>query len=534
MALTVTAIEADLACNPYSTPGSTNTYAAIVVGTPDESYYITVARMTGYGFDCWRYTTHEVGWIYLTPYNGGSDGTGRIELTVAGDDIAWEIFVDGVSKASGTFTDLAAEQWDTAELWARWVGTTGDTARNLRTEVTANGVTSEWPWNNASELADWTAGDDALVLTGGYVTGPSSSTYGSAYKSTWPEVSPGTGHPSIIITHNKRAWDWRDACWFGLGGFVDGKRALEIDPGYRRFREEQLGLQYIQYAQHDPESEAEDELNYAKDANRLATEMGLCEGWQTTWLDPLNAAGNKDADDAYFAPSLHFWDVQHQRQSNLYGAVCVGTYHYAAGVPHDLYYTVFPRGKLCGLLYQGSARKRLTGLVWLYQCETAEGTYSRVGSYTPDAQGFWRTDALLEKGWYYGVSNQDLGATCAAISLSIAGVQVANREYSFVGIIKARVQAQGDIGMYVQPGTLVPGYAYPDSGGDLMHNRIIEGISVPGTAVLVDNSRTYAAARATSGGSVIYVIGAGAEDGLLYLFTSEDGGVSWDAQGAVG
>ena len=340
-------------------------------------------------------------------------------------------------------------------------------------------------------------------------------------------------HTSNITHHNKRPWDWHGSNWMYLCGQVDGKPALQVHPGFLHMRQE-WGLQGIQLRQHNPDLESEDDPTYAKTSARLAGELDWQEGFACTWQNPIIDSRNTDADNIALAGQMYWWDHQHQQQSSVNGAVCVGRYVWAYGVEHDLYYTGFPRGKVAGLLRQGGQRLRSTGAAWLYRCATSGGTYTRVGSFVPNTQGLWRTDAELEKGFYYGVAGWDCGATCAAAVLAVSGLQVANREYSFAGALGTRVQQKGEIGMYVQPGTMVPGFAWPNAAGDLMHRRITSGLFGVETAVTVDGSRAYVAAGATSGGSVIYVVGTALADGLVYGFSSEDGGVTWTAHGVVG
>ena len=337
----------------------------------------------------------------------------------------------------------------------------------------------------------------------------------------------GTGHPSIVFTHNKRAWGWRQDCWFGFGGFVDGKPALQVDPGYRRFREE-WGLQYIQYRQHDPGSPLTSALSYAKDLTRISTEMDLCEGWEASSSGAKDAAGNKDVDGIYFAPGLYWWDLQHQKESSVVGAVVTGIYKWQYGAEYDVYYTVFPRGKLAGLLYRGSARQRSTGAVWLYKCATSGGTYSRVGSFVPDAQGQWRTDPVLEKGWYYGLTNRDLGATAEAAALQISGEQVANREYTFAGIIRVPPTVSQGVAMFTDPAGLVPWTAWIDGDGAVKLFETDSGQATPGTVRTVDTSGDYDSVYVVGDSVNTWVDVRRTDDGTLWRFWSTDKGETWD------
>jgi hypothetical protein len=328
---------------------------------------------------------------------------------------------------------------------------------------------------------------------------------------------------STVLTHNKRAWDWPSECWFGFGALVDGKPALQVDPGYRHLREE-WGLQYIQLAANcalqDPPPDQDP--TYAKDLSRIYTEATLCEGWTGTWGAPVNAAGNQDADQICFAPAMYWWDLEHQHEDSVSGAVCVGTFKWAYGAEYDLYYTVYPRGKICGIATDPGwmARKRSeAGLVQLWRKPTG-GDWEWVAAIGTDAEGWYNSGPLLEKGYTYKVAGSD-------------EVGVANREFTFLrAIIASGVRRQ--IGMNCDPGVGTPGYAWPDANGYLWFNQIVDGVNVPGTAVLVDDNREYSGGSYDRQAGVLYVIGLGAADGLPYLFTSRDGGATWTAEGAVG
>lgn len=343
-------------------------------------------------------------------------------------------------------------------------------------------------------------------------------------------------HTPSVFHHNKRAWDWRSVCWFGLGGFVDGKPCWQSDDGFRRYREEFLGRQYIQFRQHDPDSEATDELSYAKDLSRIYTEVNWQEGFTASWLDPVNAAGNKDADDICFAPAMYWWDLQHQKESALSGAVCVGHYNWAYGAVHDVYYTVYPRGKVCGLAYAGGRRKRSSGTVWLYKSEQADGDYTRVEGCVSDVQGWWKSTPLLEKGWYYGVTGRDLGVTVLASDLQVSGIEVANREYTYAG--RVNVPQLGDaVAMTKHPAGLVK-YAAGLVNGSIIVYRLDDSSAHTWIALpTVDTSGDYDSVGVEHDGAEITVIARHADTQALWqwhtLTEGEPTGSGWSAPSAV-
>jgi len=340
-------------------------------------------------------------------------------------------------------------------------------------------------------------------------------------------------HTSRVFHHNKRAWDW-PGCAFGLGGFVDGKPCWQMDHGFRRYREEFLGLQYIQYRQHCPDIDPppEQDPTYAEDLSRIYTKVNWQEGFTATWNDPVNAAGNKDTDGICFAPTMYWWDLQNQEESALSGAVCVGHYNWAYGAVHDIYYTCFPRGKPCGLAYSGGRRKRSTGTVWLYKSQQADGDYTRVGSYVPDSQGFWRSDPQLEKGWYYGVAGRDLGATVLASALQSTGWEAVNREYTYTGIVK--LPATGDkVAMFRHPAGNVPWTAWIDINGVIKAAETFSGKNVLGTVLTIDSSGDFDSVDAETDGNTIYVDARNADTGFIHRWTSDDFGANWTPHGAI-
>ena len=345
-----------------------------------------------------------------------------------------------------------------------------------------------------------------------------------------------TAHTPSRWHHNKRAWDWT-SCWFGLGAFADGKPCWQMDHGYRRYREELLGLQYIQFRQHDPDSSATDDLSYAEALSRIYTKVNWQEGFTATWLDPVNAAGNKDADGICFAPTMYWWDLQHQQESSLSGAVCVGKYYAVYGAVHDVYYTAFPRGKVCGLAYSGGRRKRSSGTVWLYKCATAAGDYTRVGSYVPDVQGFWRSDPMLEKNWFYGVAGRDLGATVLAADLQTSGWQVANREYTYAG--RVNVPQTGDaVAMTKHPAGLVK-YAAGLVNGSIIVYRLDDAATRTWVALpTVDTSGDYDSVGVEHDGAELTVTARHADTQAIWQWYAraegepfaELNGTTWEAK----
>jgi len=104
-----------------------------------------------------------------------ASGIGRIEIAEDGADIDWEVFVLGVSRASGTIIGGNASTWGRARQETRYSGNPPEGfigfARILETEIDFGIGVATYPWDNVSELDDWVIANTPLI-TGGYFTHP--------------------------------------------------------------------------------------------------------------------------------------------------------------------------------------------------------------------------------------------------------------------------------------------------------------------------------------------------------------------------
>ncbi len=311
--------------------------------------------------------------------------------------------------------------------------------------------------------------------------------------------------------------------WFGVGALVDGGPGLSLNYGWDRTRYEP-GLLYIQRAQHCPLNAIQDRMDTSKTLSRLATELNYQEGWTATYSNPEQSADNKDADGNYLKPAYDWWDLRqcHEWDGTTIacdGAVCVGSVIPLAGIPWDMYVTVYPRGKVAGIARNRRTGRRLRNARRVSVMRRLIGAteWEPIWGGSADEHGFFASAPLLEAHYEYQVSG----------SQAVTGV--ANREYSQE--IATIVPTEGEAEMWTQPGTEVPEYAYVDDAAHLAWNRIVSGLATIGTAVIVDATREYSSATGTSTGGLIYVMGVGADDGKRYLYVSQDGGETWQYQG---
>jgi hypothetical protein len=222
------------------------------------------------------------------------------------------------------------------------------------------------------------------------------------------------------------SWAWIGTRWFGYGGWVDGKDALELEYGYSSQHYE-TKLAYIAHSAHCPESELTSRLDAAKAIGRLYNELSWQEGVTPTWPTPTpeNNSNNKDADDAQVDSSLYWWDIRQSNEgltlSNLSVALVAGTYNIAAGVPYNIRFPKFPRGALHGIAVNPAytaVQRNATDLIDVYQ---ALGGTTRVAQLDTDEHGRYRFDEAYEKTALYRL---DGGGELSG------WLPVANREYT--------------------------------------------------------------------------------------------------------
>lgn len=212
--------------------------------------------------------------------------------------------------------------------------------------------------------------------------------------------------------------------WFGVGAIVDGGPGLTLNYGWDRTRYE-LGMLYIQRAQHCPLNSIQDRIDTAKALSRLATELNWQEGWTATYNSPEETASNKDADGNYLKAQFNWWDLRQAHEWSgtsiaCDGAVCVGSVIPLAGIPWDMYVTVYPRGKVAGIARNRRTGRRLRNArrVSVYRRLVGATEWEPIWGGAADEHGFYASAPLLEAHYEYQVSG----------SQAVTGV--ANREYS--------------------------------------------------------------------------------------------------------
>lgn len=243
-------------------------------------------------------------------------------------------------------------------------------------------------------------------------------------------LDPGEGERDEPESHYgfryKRPWGWIGTHWFGFGGHVDGKDALELDYGYS-CQQYEIKLSSIQHSQHNPDSEAEGRLDAAKSLGRLSNELYYQEGIVPSWPSPgpEGSADNEDADEDRVDSVLYWWDIRHSTEeltiSNIEVALTCGTYAIAAGVPYNLRFYKYPRGALHGIAVNPAytvAQRNATDLIDVYQ---SLGGTTRVAQLATDEHGRYRFDEAYEKTALYRL---DGGGELSG------WLPVANREYT--------------------------------------------------------------------------------------------------------
>ena len=97
-------------------------------------------------------------------------------------------------------------------------------------------------------------------------------------------------------------------------GIIDGKPCLQVDYGYNTSWGKignEKGLLYIQFAQHNPFSEATGRIDAAKSLSRWWNELTWQECFEGTYpSDPAEGLHNQDADDGQVDGNLYWWDLR--------------------------------------------------------------------------------------------------------------------------------------------------------------------------------------------------------------------------------
>jgi hypothetical protein len=261
---------------------------------------------------------------------------------------------------------------------------------------------------------------------------------------------PGRAEPDThLVARFKPSWSWIDPNWaddgegvehtaenwFGFGGFNDGLPVLQVDTGYNTSfgkTGQELGLLYIQFAQHNPFSEATGRIDTAKSLGRWHNELSYQEGFTTTWpSNPAEGAHNQDADDGQVDANLYWWDLQQSDETVDWTdaplALCTGDHTIAAGVAYDLRFYKYPRGVVHGIKRQTvlgvTTRVRdEADAVEFYGSDDDGATWALLEQPDTDEHGRWKCIPVREKDWVYRVATD--GTTR----------EVINREYTLDGV----------------------------------------------------------------------------------------------------
>lgn len=221
--------------------------------------------------------------------------------------------------------------------------------------------------------------------------------------------------------------------WFGFGGTTDGKDVLELVYGYGDDSIEGK-LLYIQKSRHDPDSEIQDLMDYAKPLSRWASELSWQQGFWCTYPDPTpeESVHNMDSDSGQVDGTFRWWDMQQSTEASgpdMPIALCAGTYNVVAGVSYDIMFHKHPRGRIHGILLtdDGVAVRDETDVIEHYEVDD-DGNQTLVGLIGTDEHGRFRTSPARELRTHRLVTPDD----------DWTGIEVRNRQYTTVGVIVIR------------------------------------------------------------------------------------------------
>lgn len=224
------------------------------------------------------------------------------------------------------------------------------------------------------------------------------------YKPSWSWIDPNWRDTSEGSEHAPEDW-------FGFGGVNDGLSCLQVDCGYNASfgrTAKEKGLLYIQFRQHDPDYEGPNvRLDYAKALGRWYAELNWQEGFEVTWPSPGPEASiyNQDSNGG-MVDGMYWWDLRHSDETldltDVPVALCAGTWAMAAGVPYEMRFYKYPRGKIHGLLVDamGLRMRGVSGAVNMYGAETGY-RYQLVAQLDTDAHGRFKSPPVRERDWTY-------------------------------------------------------------------------------------------------------------------------------------
>jgi hypothetical protein len=320
----------------------------------------------------------------------------------------------------------------------------------------------------------------------------------------------------------KRAWDW-EGNFFGLAGWHDGAPILAIQYGFEQFEEQERGLKYQQYAQHNPGSGAVTDPITAKTLSRLADELSWQEGFTASWSTAAFRARFRDADgvDLFGDASAYPWWLYYNPDADLpleVGAT-VRSWTIAPGADYTVHVRHHLQGRLHGLLKHSAGTHRLrneAAAVEVYSApEDDPDDQTLVGTYGSDEHGRWMSDPLPEKGFIYVV---EVDGVQSAATVAV------NRSWSWA-YAKAGTAA-GAIEMFTDPMGIQ--WQVWIEGGYIKVNHRTDDWTTWSTPVNVaSGAASYDAVGIAGDGRVAWVSARHATSQKPYTWYSTNYGATW-------
>jgi len=268
---------------------------------------------------------------------------------------------------------------------------------------------------------------------------------------------------------------------------------------------------------------------YFKTLDQLADELNRQDGITATYTDPHESSSNKDGNGNYLCDAAYWGDLGHGAESDngLAFSPLVRAWAIIYGAEQTIHFSAFELFRLHGIAKTPNGLARRTNAIDGIHIEqrTASTAWTEIEEIGTDEYGRFRSSPLPITGYAYRV------VTELSTSANFAGRE---REYGTAIAYLPKDPIEGnELGMYVKPGTLQVGAVRINTDGYIEFVQITEGISTSSLIKIIDDSREYTAAGATCDGSTIYVSATGKADGYWYLFTSQDDGENWTAQGTM-
>ena len=348
-----------------------------------------------------------------------ADLFGGWEYTKSAHTLTWDI---DVSAGAGTYL---------VDFCLNREGVTPTVANRMQV---VSGLTLTLPANESESAENWELTGLELVEDPGEPGRAEPNTHFVArFKPSWSWLDPNFNDDSEDAVHAPMNW-------FGFGGIIDGLDCLEIDYGYNTSFGQtgnEHKLLYIQYAQHNPLSEATGLIHSAKALGRWHNELSWQEGFDITWpgTDPLNASENQDADQGQVDSAMYWWDLAQSDEETDWTdtsiALCAGSYQMASGVAYDVRFHKYPRGALHGIALSDAAHtmcyRNTSNCVYIFGGK--QGAIGLLGIEDTDEHGRFRYDEAREDEWTYAVRVSPLSVPTQPTICSLTAV---NRSYTSV------------------------------------------------------------------------------------------------------